>query len=278
MKAAKPSISLFVSDIDGTLLTPDKRLTPATIAAVHSLEEQGLPFALASSRPPQGFRMLIEPLRLTLPFAAFNGGMIADPRGQCLAIDLLPEACAQESIATILAQDLEAWLFTQDKWYVLDDKGAYVAHEQRAIGVDPIIVADFSGLFGQAAKIVGSSRDFTRVAACETILEANLAGKANAHRSQDYYVDVTPRDADKGHAVEKLAAYCNVPLSEVAVIGDMANDLAMFAKAGFAIAMGNATEAVKAKADVVAADNRHEGFASAVEMFILPRLKRRAAR
>ena len=67
-------ISLVISDVDGTLVTPDKRLTDATVNAVRLLRERGIDFTLNSSRPPMGIRMLIEPLSLRLPIGTFNGG------------------------------------------------------------------------------------------------------------------------------------------------------------------------------------------------------------
>ena len=82
---------------------------------------------------------------------------------------------------------------------------------------------------------------------------------------------MTPTGADKGHAVRRIAAALGVPLGEVAVIGDMGNDMPMFDVAPFRIAMGNATDALKAKATYVTRDNEHDGFAAAVEGYILPR-------
>jgi hydroxymethylpyrimidine pyrophosphatase-like HAD family hydrolase len=107
--------------------------------------------------------------------------------------------------------------------------------------------------------------------ACEAALQDRLGDTASAHRSQAYYLDVTPAGATKGHAVTRIAARLGLPLSAVAVIGDMSNDLPMFAVAGLAIAMGNATDAVKSAARFTTETNESEGFAVAMERFILPR-------
>jgi hydroxymethylpyrimidine pyrophosphatase-like HAD family hydrolase len=71
-------ISLVISDVDGTLVAPDKRLTDATVHAVPRLYERGIDFTVNSSRPPMGLRMLVEPLSLTLPMGAFSGGNIVE--------------------------------------------------------------------------------------------------------------------------------------------------------------------------------------------------------
>ncbi|PIK70707.1 hydrolase, partial [Methylobacterium frigidaeris] len=92
---------------------------------------------------------------------------------------------------------------------------------------------------------------------------------AAVHRSQAYYLDVTPPHVDKGHFVARIAGELGTPLDRVAVLGDMANDTAMFARAGLSIAMGNASDAVKRAATHVTGTNEAEGFAEAVERYVL---------
>ncbi len=79
MAPAEP-IRLVLSDVDGTLVDSDKSLTEATIAAVKPASmTPGSRFAVTSGRPPRGMSMLVEPLGLTTPMAAFNGGEIVTP-------------------------------------------------------------------------------------------------------------------------------------------------------------------------------------------------------
>jgi HAD superfamily hydrolase (TIGR01484 family) len=73
------SISAFLADVDGTLVTKEKILTKRAIEAVRKLHENGITFCITSGRPLRGMRMLIEPLRLKMPIAAFNGGIIVHP-------------------------------------------------------------------------------------------------------------------------------------------------------------------------------------------------------
>jgi hypothetical protein len=99
---------------------------------------------------------------------------------------------------------------------------------------------------------------------------------AHAALSQTYYLDVTHAKANKGSALRAIAAYAGLGLESMAAIGDMANDLAMLEIAGYAIAMGNAPDGVKAKVDDVTASNRDEGFAKAVTNLVLPRAGKEA--
>ena len=97
-----PRIELLVADVDGTLVTDDKRLTSGAQAAVRALERAGIAFAIVSSRPPFGVRMLIEPLAIRTPLAAFNGGLIVSPEGLVpMEGHPLPAAIARRAVARI---------------------------------------------------------------------------------------------------------------------------------------------------------------------------------
>jgi hydroxymethylpyrimidine pyrophosphatase-like HAD family hydrolase len=89
-------------------------------------------------------------------------------------------------------------------------------------------------------------------------------------RSQPYYLDVTHPAANKGTVVATLSQLLSIPSWEIATIGDMPNDVLMFRKSGLSIAMGNASAEVKAQAMVVTASNEDDGFAEAMERFVLP--------
>ena len=262
-------IALVISDVDGTLVTPDKRLTAASIEAVQKLHTRGIGFSLTSSRPPFGLRMLIEPLSLKLPFGAFNGAAQVKPDGELIEIHLIAEPAARRSVGFMRRCGIDVWLFTADQWLVLGRSGAYVQHEVKTILTEPTVVADLSSHLDRAAKIVGVSEDFAALAHCEAELRGELAGAASVSRSQSYYLDVTPPDLNKGTFVSALAARLSIPLEHVAVLGDMENDLPMFRRAGVAIAMGNADETVKSKAKFVTDSNASEGFAYAIERLIL---------
>jgi Cof subfamily protein (haloacid dehalogenase superfamily) len=265
------ALRLVISDVDGTLVTHDKRLTEASIAAAHGLRRAGIDFTITSSRPPFGLRMLVEPLALALPFGAFNGAAIVSPDLGTVEQHLIPPAAARLAIEVMRRCGAAIWLFTCVRWFVADAAGDDVARESRTVQAEPTVVADFDPVIGGAVKIVGVSDDHARLADCEAELRKALAGAASASRSQPYYLDVTPPGVNKGTFVEAMARRLGIPTDAVAVLGDMENDLAMFAKAGVAVAMGNATEAVKARAAAVTRSNDADGFAHAVETILLPR-------
>src|SRR5262249_26109952 len=105
---------------------------------------------------------------------------------------------------------------------------------------------------------------------CETDMQERLGASVSAARSQPFYLDVSHPNANKGEVVMMASEFSGIPPQQIATIGDMPNDITMFKKSGLSIAMGNASPAVHKAAPQVAASNEEEGFAMAVEQFILP--------
>lgn len=261
-------IALVVSDVDGTLVTHDKRLTDGARRAVQRLHDAGIGFTITSSRPPVGMRFLVEPLRIALPMGPFNGSSIVDAKLKPLEQHLIPAAAAHRSIELLDRFGVDIWLFTNDRWIVRRDDGKYVPHERNTIHFDPAFADDFTPFIAAACKIVGVSADFALLERCEKAMQAALGSEAFVVRSQNYYLDITPPGQNKGTFVEAMARRLNIPTSAIATIGDMQNDLAMFSVSGLSIAMGNATDDVKRQATLVTKSNDDEGFAAAVDMIL----------
>ena len=264
-------LALFISDIDGTLVTPDKSLTPASIRAVARLDEAGVGFSLISSRPPRGMAALAGRLNLKLPFAAFNGASIVGPDLTLIEAKRLSPEAARRALALLSARGVDAWVFADDAWLLTNPAGPNLDRERRTVGFEPTCVADFEAVIGRIDKIVGVSDDHAKLASVETEARAALGPTANTVRSQLYYLDFTSPEADKGRGVRALCAAAGVDPARTAVIGDMANDVAMFRVAGYSVAMGQAPDDVKAEAAAVTGPNTQDGFARAVETLILPR-------
>ena len=261
-------IALVVSDVDGTMVTKTKVLTDAARAAVQKLHDAGIGFTITSSRPPVGMQFLIEPLGITLPIGPFNGSSMVDGQLKAIEQHLIPEAAAKRSIEVLDEYGVDIWLFTNEEWLIKRDDGQYVPHEQNTIQHDPVIVDDFTPYLAKACKIVGASADFALLERCEKAMQAALGDTAVAVRSQHYYLDITPPGQNKGTFVTAMAKRLGIPLDAIATIGDMQNDLPMFKVSGMSVAMGNATDDVKAQATDVTTSNEEDGFAGAVEMIL----------
>ncbi len=266
------SIKLVASDVDGTIVRTDKSVAPSTIEAAKRLQGAGIPLSIVSARPPRGMAYITETLGLTGPLAGFNGGRVVGPDGSVLSEHVVPEAAARTALGLFMAKGLFVFLFSGDEWLIAAPDGPHVEHEKRTVRFDPVVVDSFEPYMTKVLKMVGVSDDEPLLAATETELQRVLDGSATAKRSQTYYLDLTAKEANKGNAIRLLADAQGIDVSEIAVIGDMENDVPMFETAGFSVAMGNASESVKGKAAVAAtADNDHDGWAEAVDRLILSR-------
>jgi Cof subfamily protein (haloacid dehalogenase superfamily) len=263
------NIRLVIADVDGTLVTRDKVLTPRAVDAVKRLRDVGIAFSITSGRPPLGMQMLIDPLALTEPIAAFNGGVLVRPNFSVISQSFVPADTAAKVIASIFRHNLDAWVYTDRDWLVRNPNGPHVAREQWTVKFAPRIVPDFTPHLLRVAKIVGVSDNHSAVAACEADVQHDCGNYVSAARSQPYYLDVTHPDANKGHVVTALSKLLSVPPAQIATIGDMPNDVLMFQKGGVSIAMGNASAEVQSQAQFVTASNEEDGFAKAMEAFIL---------
>ena len=262
-------IRLVLSDVDGTLVRPDKSLSERSIAAVQELHAAGIAFAVTSGRPPRGMSMLVEPLALESPIAAFNGGLIVEPDLTVVEDRVVPDGLVSRAVELMESFELCAWLYRGPEWLVVDPDGPHVAHEAQTVQFEPTVVESFDGLESGIAKIVGVSDDHDAVAAAATAAHNEFGDRVSASRSQPYYLDVTHPLANKGAVARFLSARYAIPPEEIATIGDMPNDVLMFAHSGLSIAMGNADREVQRAARRVTTSNDDEGFANAVERFIL---------
>ena len=261
-------IRLVIADVDGTLVTQDKVLTARTIAAVTQLRERGIAFSITSGRPPLGIKMLIAPLGLSDPIAAFNGAVLVRPDLSVLAQSLVPAETATLAVATIDRHGLDVWVYTDREWLVRDADAPHVAHEQWTVEFAPRVTPDLAPYLDKAVKIVGVSDDLAAMVACEADVRHDCGVRASATRSQPYYLDITHPDGNKGHVVMALSSALNILPSQIATIGDGPNDVLMFRKSGVSIAMGNASLEVQRQAQFVTSSNEEEGFANAMEAFI----------
>jgi Cof subfamily protein (haloacid dehalogenase superfamily) len=264
-------ISLVLADVDGTLVTAEKVLTARAVAAVKALHTAGIAFAITSGRPPRGMAMLIDPLALQTPVAGFNGGIFVKPDMTIMEEHVLATAAATRAHDIIQQHKMDVWVYSGKDWFIHNADAPHVAREQSTVRFAPTVTDNFKNALSSAVKIVGVSDDLDLVARCEKDVQEALGTGASAARSQPYYLDVTHPDANKGTVVTTLSKLLSVPTREIATIGDMPNDVLMFRNSGLSIAMGNASQEVQARADVVTASYDDEGFAKAIEQFILRR-------
>jgi len=227
-------------------------------------------------------QMLIEPLALTTPIAAFNGGLFVRPDLSMIEQRVLQADVIEPAIETMRAYKLDTWIYRGTDWFVRERHGPHVDREEWTVKFPPMVVPNFNGLTNDVAKLVGVSDDLEAVCKCERAVQEQFAAKVqtkqsnpkretlvSAARSQPYYLDVTHPEANKGYVVLRLSKILGIPADQIATIGDMPNDIAMFEKSGVSIAMGQANDEVKSAATYSTTSSEEEGFATGIERYVL---------
>ena len=225
-------IRLMLADVDGTLVTQDKVLTDRTIEAVRQLGEAGILFAVTSGRPPRGMAMLVDPLELSTPIAAFNGGLFANPDMSVIEQRTLPDDVTPAVIDLLEHLGVDVWVYRGSDWFVRDPKAPHVDREAWTVKFDPTQVDDFASVSDGVAKVVGVSDDHDAVQAAVEAVQNRFGDHVSAARSQPYYADITHPEANKGGVVAYLSHRYGIEPAEIATIGDMPNDVLMFTPSG----------------------------------------------
>src|SRR5256886_7970395 len=139
------TIRLLVADVDGTLVTHEKVLTQRARAAVAKMGSAGIQFAITSGRPPRGMEMLIAPLALTTPVAAFNGGMFVKPDLSVIEQRVLQADVIEPAMETMRAYRLDTWIYRGADWFVRERHGAHVDREEWTVKFPPNRGGGFQG-------------------------------------------------------------------------------------------------------------------------------------
>ena len=246
-------------------------LTDDAVASVHRLHDAGILFAITSGRPPKGMEMLIDPLDLQTPIAAFNGGLMVDRELHVLEQQVIPEEIVAPMVELMGSFHLVVWIYRGADWYVPDPKGPHVDREAWTVKFQPKVMQDgLHGLTDNVIKIVGVSDDHDNMELAVAAAHKQFGDHVTAALSQPYYLDVTHPQANKGFVAQYLSHHYDLEPAQIATIGDQPNDILMFDHSGLSIAMDNADPEAKGAADEITTSNEDEGFANAVNRFILP--------
>ena len=153
-----------------------------------------------------GHVMLVEPLELTTPVSAFNGGIIVEPDLTVIEQRLVPESLVKPILTLLESHGLDTWIYRGAEWYVRDPKGPHVDREAATVQFQPTVVETFDDLWDQVAKIVGVSDDHDAMAKATEAAREQFCHDVTAAQSQPYYLDVTHPAANKGEVVKFLSS------------------------------------------------------------------------
>jgi Cof subfamily protein (haloacid dehalogenase superfamily) len=273
----KPPIRLLAIDIDGTLLDPQFRISPANLAALTRAREAGVEIVLVTGRRHQFALPIAQSLGFDLWLISSNGAVTRSVSGELFHRDLLPAGTARDLIAHMkpfrgnlvltfdregkgalalerideLTSHIQRWV-ENNLQYI-----EFVVPIERALVADPI-----QAMFcGNIARMQVAE---------ERLRAAHLADRITVLKTRYdvrdlVIIDVLNHGCSKGHALERWARHRGLNREEVMAIGDNYNDIEMLEFAGVAVIMGNAREDLKQNGWRVTLSNEQSGVAAAVE-------------
>ena len=266
---------LLVVDIDGTLVDKNGIVSAEDKAALAQAAAAGVCVSLCTGRVSEACRRITRQLPLDGYHIFADGAIVCNPE-QCREVYVRPidPAVVKQAVEFAKEHDIELELYSSTKYFARRETWSTGAHRE-FFGIEPTLT-DFDGLW-QRERIIKAGMAVTNPAEAEKAkhMFREFAGSLNvswawtpAYPDVNFLNIVAP-EVSKGKALEALAAYLGVPMSEVMAVGDGNNDLTLLSTAGLAVAMANAPDEIKAVADFITLDVEHSGLAAAIKRFLL---------
>ncbi len=266
---------LLVTDIDGTLLDRDGAISAEDKDALARAGDLGIQVSLSTGRVPQACLRIISQLSLDGYHIFFDGALVGNPeKGEEVYVQPIGEECVRQVIEFAHRNEMDLDLYSATQYFVERETWA-TAIRRQFFGLQPTIV-DFTQLWQRERIIKGTLVVFSveeRAKADSLYLHFKSSLNFSRTKTPAYpgidFINVVAPDVSKGEALEALASFLGMPLTEVMAIGDGVNDVSLLSKAGLAIAMDNACDELKAVADYITLDVDHNGVAAAINKFLL---------
>ena len=276
-------IKLVALDLDGTLFDNSSRISKRNLTAIRSITDKGIHVVISTGRPFEGIPFdQIKGTGINYAITANGSGIYEISTGKCLYENAMDEELVTPILNFLLTRDIHMAAFIGGKGYTpvqcvetaqkltvpSSIKNYIITTRTRLDNILQFIhenqlkVQKMTLNFYPAADGTLIDRETVRKFLVSNPSITTVCGGYNN-------LEFTRADANKGVGLRKLAEILGVNPDATMAIGDTENDLAIIEAAGIGVAMGNATDAVKARADYVTTTNTKDGVAAAIEHFIL---------
>jgi len=261
----------LVLDIDGTLLSSDLKISDNTVKIIEKLHSSGINIVFCSGRM---FKSAVNFIKYNFSFSppviSYNGGMIHESLTHdplvCHSIDV---DTSVSLIKFMRSRNCHCQIYLNDD-LITENENSEITHYARHAGVDYTVVSNMTSVIekynsGPVKILAIGENEFLNEIAVES--KKIFSEKLNIFKSYSNYLDFIPLSTNKGIALKELADSMNFNLKKTIMIGDGENDSYAFDYVKTSVAMGNADEFLKSKADYVTETNDSEGAFLAIRDF-----------
>jgi len=267
---AGKDIRLIAIDLDGTLLTTDKRVTPRAVRAIRQSTRRGIHVVLASARPPRSVLAVHKQLGLRTCTINYNGALVYDPQTRKVIFHKPISAALAEQIITLARRHCPTILVSSevlDKWYTDRVDPAYRTETAKLFKPDKIAPIEDWLNTDHTKILLQGPQDV-----CGPLLELlneKFAREIHCLQTEDNLIQIMAAGASKSVALRAVCRHYRVDLASVMAVGDAPNDVGMLKIAGVGVAMANSPELIREAADFLTPANDEDGVAHAIEWFVL---------
>lgn len=264
---------ILVLDIDGTLTTSSKDISPETKKGLMMIQERGHLVMLASGRPAPGMMRYAKELELEKSggyLLSFNGARIINCRtGEIIYQRTLPNFVIPGIYH--FAKEHHCGLITYCGDYVVSGTGMdeYIELESRINGMPVRVVDDFVDFVDFDVNKCLMTAPPEKAEIYVKMLQEKYADSLSVYRSEPFFIEIMPKNVDKASSLDHMLETVGLKREDAICCGDGYNDISMITYAGVGVAMANARDEVKAAADYITKSNDDDGLVDVIEKFIL---------
>lgn len=264
--------TLFASDMDGTLLNNESKVSPETTVAIRRAEAAGKIFTVVTGRSLPALSQFLPDLPLLYPFGIYNGAMIVDREGRVYYNRPLERADARRIMKIAHKRRTKPFLWIGQDMYGYEWDEVLLEYA-RLSNIEPKVVRDEEEerelLLKPMEKILWYDTP-ERISAWLDEFRESMAGTVNVTTSAPEFIEFNHIDVTKGKCLERLAEIMEIPREEIIAAGDETNDIPMIEYAGLGIAMKNATQEMLDAADMVSPwTNDEDGLAKLIDRYLI---------
>ena len=256
---------LIASDLDGTLLDDQKRISDRAKAAISEYQRRGGIFTIATGRKEESARKFVEMIHVSAPIVAFNGAKIVDfSKNEVLQESFLDTSIAISAYTALRAIGKDIVVYTDGK-PLISGNTPNIGRYMDRIEISMKVIEDVSELCGRLITKILVIDPRQEQGGMVKLIEPIFGEYLNAISSDDEFLELLPPGVSKGRALTALADTLGISMAETIAIGDHLNDISMIQAAGLGVAVENAREETRQAADYITMDNNHDGVALIIE-------------
>lgn len=274
------NIKLFVTDMDGTLLNDEHKISKENLAALKELKEKGIDVLVATGRADTEVKAYIRELGINAPVICCNGGFITNvlTKEHISINDIskeyvlrIMELCKKYRMSYILYGDKNVYVDEISEFVLMMQSYNKTLHDEDKIPL--FIVDDINKVINSEERVVKiliscEGHDLFEIVQKEFEKIENITTYKSIEKSK-VLIDIVSHGVSKGNGIKLYADLRGIKKNEIVAIGNDFNDISMLECAGFSIAMGNAEEIVKSKADYITKDNNNHGVDYAIREHLI---------